>query len=288
MTAYTCPTHGVEYDDDGLQLFKGQRIGAYCPGCIEAKDKAARLAQAEFETRYRTWHHWQRWSGIPNRGRNRTLANWQPHGKAQQAAAGVVSGYARAIARQVEEGRGLTLLGPPGVGKTHLCYGLIAAAHEAGTFARYIVWADVIDRTKAAYATKSNDDRGLLDELKRSRLLVLDEIGVRQGTEFDQALLFDLIDARYRNELPTIVASNLTADTLDCIGERTADRLRETNITVPIPGDSQRQSAATNRDLIDAPAAIDKPEAPRILVPVCIDGQMVDKPLSIHVPAVWA
>lgn len=288
MTAYTCPAHGVEYTDEGLPVFAGRRIAGYCTECLNAQAKAEHKHQDEFDGRYRLWHQWQRWSGVPARGRNRTLANWQPHGKAQQAAAGVVSGYARGLPRQVDEGRGLTLLGPPGVGKTHLCYGLIAAAYDAGIYARYIVWADVIDRTKAAYASKDGGDRGLLDDLKRAPLLVLDEIGVRQGTEFDQSLLFDLIDTRYRNELSTIVASNLTADTLDSIGERTADRLRETNVTVPIPGDSQRQSAATNRDLIDAPPALAKPEPPVVLFPVCIDGQMVDKPLRLQIPEAWA
>ena len=40
--------------------------------------------------------------------------------------------------------------------------------------------------------------------------------------------VFDVIDGRYRNMLPTIIASNLNMDGIkECVGERCVDRMRE-------------------------------------------------------------
>src|SRR3546814_9781686 len=111
-----------------------------------------------------------------------------------------------------------------------VCSSDLAAAYLNEIRARYIVWADVVDRTKTAFNDRNSDDRSLMDELKRAPLLVLDEIGVRAGTDFDQSLLFDLIDTRYRHQRATIVASNLTTDTLDSIGERTADQIGRAHV----------------------------------------------------------
>ena len=279
MNAYTCSLHGIEFDRDGYP--EGVR-NCYCPACSQELSAARAQAQVAYDACHRSWRDWMRRSGVPARGRNRTIENWLPNGRPQQIAAKLIKGYAADIAAQAERGNGLTLLGPPGVGKTHLGYGLIACAYLAGLSARYMVWADVIDRTKASFANRDSDDRRLVDDLKRTPLLVLDEIGVRAGSDFDQALLFDLIDARYRNQLATIVATNLTADTLDSIGERTADRLREANLAVVIPGESQRTAAAINHDLINAPPALIEPPLPVETFRVCINGELVERQIAIQ------
>jgi DNA replication protein DnaC len=236
------------------------------------------LAHERFQCDLRLWRAWKRNSGVPARGLSRTLDNFQPLGKTQQAIHRGITGYANDIRDRVASGCGLTLLGSPGVGKTHLLYGLVVAAYAARIHARYMVWADVLDRTKAAFGSR-DEDRKLIEQLKRAPLLALDEIGVRTGSEFDQGLLFDLIDTRYRNQRATLVASNLTEASLNGIGERTADRLREANTTLTIPGESQRTAAGMNRALIDAPVAIEEPIPPSDTYRVHICGEWIQRVL---------
>ena len=68
----------------------------------------------------------------------------------------------------------------------------------------------------------------VINELTTVDLLVLDEVGVQYGSDSEKMFVFDVIDGRYRNMLPTIIASNLNMDGIkECVGERCVDRMRE-------------------------------------------------------------
>lgn len=285
MKSWICDRHG-EYGEVEIPDFVragGRHIPTWCPQCYREFDSLCRELEREYQDAWRLWRNWQRSSGIPRRGANRTLANWQPAGKAQATAKRTIERFAQDLHERVVDGDGLTLSGPPGVGKTHLAYGLVTAAWKAGIGARYVVWGDVLDRHKATFGTKGSEDASLIESLKATRLLVLDEIGVRVGSDFDQALLFDLIDHRYRHQRSTVVATNLLGTQLDSIGERTADRLREANVLVAIPGESRRMAAGADEALRSAPAAFEEPPKPVGSMLVSIDGVMVDKPIKVHI-----
>lgn len=282
MTTFVCPIHG-EYTDSGYPVFVES---IWCPDCANAKREKQAALQTGYECRYRAWHHWRTASGIPQRGRNRTIENWMPKGGTQGVAKRIIVRFIDDMAGQVANGTGLTLSGPPGTGKTHLTYGLIAAVTSVGVLGRYVVWPDVLARYKATFGNRSSEDAGLIDSIRCCQFLAIDEIGVRAGSEFDHSLLFELIDYRYRNQLSTVVATNLTSDLLNGIGERTADRLRETNATVAIPGESQRIAAATDDVLRTAEDAIQKPELPTEVVPCSINGQMQEVLIRLKEP--WA
>lgn len=265
---FTCPEHG-DYDSTAPESMTRR----HCPECSKRGQAAGEDARSELRARERRFRVWLD-SGIPNRYRNRTFELWVPQSKAQQAALAALSAWARDIPARVATGQGLLLLGPPGVGKTHLLTAAVTESCRAGCIARYAVWPDVLDRHKASFGgSPDHPGRELLKELAEVPVLALDELAVKPGSDFDQALLFDLIDTRYREQRVTLAASNATATSINAIGERTADRLRECTVAVAIPGSSRREAAATNRAVIDAPPAMSQPEPVTLELQITINGE---------------
>ena len=59
-------------------------------------------------------------------------------------------------------------------------------------------------------------------------LLIIDEIGVQYGTDSERNILFEVINDRYEDMLPTIMISNLPLNELaPLLGERVVDRMLE-------------------------------------------------------------
>lgn len=76
--------------------------------------------------------------------------------------------------------------------------------------------------------SKPISEEKMISDIGTAPLLVMDEVGVGFGSEGELVQLFDVLDMRYRMELPTVVLSNLNAGQLkQVLGERIFDRLRE-------------------------------------------------------------
>jgi len=270
MTEYTCPRHGAYRRIDGVPV----HVRTTCPSCRAAADAAREEARSGFGRQARTWRRWEA-SDIPPRYQACTVANWNPQ-QGQEAAARMVRVWLDDVDARWVNGDGLLLMGAPGVGKTHLLAGLVAACIRAGYHARYASWPDVWERCRPPF--EGQHPEALLRDLARVQLLALDEIGMRTGTDKEQARLFELIDARYRDQLPTLVATNATEATLQLIGERTADRILEACIPIVIPGDSNRLRALRADD---ACPAITEPVSRRITRVLSINGEDVEQAYDI-------
>lgn len=98
------------------------------------------------------------------------------------------------------------LLGPPGVGKTHLACSLAMAALEAGHSALFVTLRDLAQQLSAA---PPRGGRAALVRYSQPTLLIIDEVGYSSLSEEQAQGLFDLVATRYQRR-STILTSNLT------------------------------------------------------------------------------
>jgi DNA replication protein DnaC len=105
----------------------------------------------------------------------------------------------------VERAENVVLLGPPGVGKTHLAISLAITAAQRGRRVYYGTLVDLIRSLEEAQAAGQLAHR--LAVLTHPSLLVVDEIGYLPITHQGAVLFFQLMNRRYERAA-TILTSN--------------------------------------------------------------------------------
>ena len=167
-------------------------------------------------------------SGIAARFAGAAMDNYQTPTAGQAKALQDCRSYLESVIRG--DSGSLVLLGKVGAGKTHLaCSIAIELMRRTGKQVYYRTVRDVIREVRATWHRDAPETEvAVIAKLTQSALMVLDEVGVMAGTDNEMLILFDVLDGRYREGLPTVVSSNLNRQGLqDALGERMYDRLRD-------------------------------------------------------------
>lgn len=131
----------------------------------------------------------------------------------------------------------LLLEGTYGCGKTHLAAAVANLRLHQGEPVLFITSPDLLDHLRSAYAPNSDltyDET--FDRVRNTPLLILDDLGVENPSEWAQEKLFQLLNHRYNHNLPTIITTNMNIDRLDArVRSRLLDnsRTRRIHITAP-------------------------------------------------------
>jgi DNA replication protein DnaC len=149
-----------------------------------------------------------------------------------------------ATLRFLSNGENVLLLGPTGVGKTHVATGLALKAIEHGHRVYFLTLHDLV--TKARLARERNRLHVLHTILLRADLFLLDEVGFQPLDQNDATFLFEAINKRYQAGKSTIVTSNKSYGQWSeifpdpILAVALLDRLLHHAVTINIRGESYR------------------------------------------------
>jgi DNA replication protein DnaC len=120
----------------------------------------------------------------------------------------------------------ILLEGAYGCGKTHLAAAIANACVQRGVPTLFITVPDLLDTLRFAYGNPETTFEARFEEIRNSDLLVMDDFGTQNATTWAQEKLFQIINYRYINKLPTVITTNLI---LDEIESRIRSRLQDSD-----------------------------------------------------------
>lgn len=140
----------------------------------------------------------------------------------------------------------LLLEGGYGSGKTHLAAAIANQAATRGIPTLFITVPDLLDSLRFSYSDPETTFEARFEEIRGADLLVMDDFGTQNATSWAQEKLFQIINHRYINKLPTVITTNLILDEVEArIRSRLQDSdfVRHVKITA---GDYRRPNETSN------------------------------------------
>ncbi|MDW8292151.1 MAG: ATP-binding protein [Anaerolineae bacterium] len=136
--------------------------------------------------------------------------------------------YQRGIAPQSRR-RWLVLFGERGVGKSHLCAAVDNALQAAEVPTLFITAPEMLNSLYQALHLRDEDENDSFEWRKNiyktASVLILDDLAAEASSPWNESVLLEILDYRYRNLLWTMIATNTRPSDFEA---RLASRLQDT------------------------------------------------------------
>ena len=162
--------------------------------------------------------------------------------------------------RFIANGENVLLLGPPGVGKTHLAIGLGRKVVEHGASALFVPALGLVAQMMRAESEGRLEER--LTHLTKPKLLIIDELGYLPFERRAAHLLFQLVNRRYERGSMILTSNQPVGNWGEVFGDAVLatailDRLLHHSHVITIKGESYRLREKRKAGLLRPTKAVD-------------------------------
>lgn len=219
----------------------------------DAEKKAEEEAKKLAEERKRKQERIERLlgkSGIKKRFQRRTFEKFITDTPERVRCYQIAKRYADSFSIRYENGDGLYIEGTNGTGKTHLAAAIALQLINEGVPVVCKTSSDLLLDIKKAYDDEYTKESAALDVYKSVDLLIIDDLGKEQCSDWSVSTLYSILNDRYEDMKPTIITTNYGAeDLIRALTPKGYDntkivaiisRLRETSTVITMAWDDYR------------------------------------------------
>jgi DNA replication protein DnaC len=231
---------GISVDPASSESFLAQAIAR-----IEEREASQPVAPVVNERQARINEYWT--SFVRARGeryKDCRLGNYRATTGGQKDAIAKLLDFAENVSDRIRDGVNIILLGPPGTGKDHLLAAMCRAAILADQSVEWVNGTSLWMRFRKAIGEETPEEV-IARRLTVPRVLAISDPMPPRGplTDYQAAMLFEVIDTRYNNRRPTWVTINAQnrEEAESRMGWQVVDRLGHDALAIPCNWDSFRK-----------------------------------------------
>ena len=163
-----------------------------------------RLSEAKEKIRSRSMYYFGRYNMLNDKGyAHMTFENYKPENSNHKAALKALKNF-----KTGEDS--VCLFGFQGRGKTHLAVSCARAQMQKGNIVLALKCVDVLKRIRQTYSSDKDAEAEIIDILQDIDLLMIDDIGTENPTDWVLEKLYMVIDYRVEHKKSCIFTTNLT------------------------------------------------------------------------------